>query len=61
MICQWFGLKITGTICQWFVLKIAGMISPDLTSKPVVEDWRVFRFGLKTGSYDLVICDSKSP
>jgi hypothetical protein len=20
-VCQWFGLKITGTVCQWFVLK----------------------------------------
>jgi hypothetical protein len=26
MVCQWFGLKTTGTVCQWFDLKITGTI-----------------------------------
>jgi hypothetical protein len=35
MVCQWFGLKTTGTVCQWFGLKTTRTISPDLASKSV--------------------------
>jgi hypothetical protein len=48
MVCQLFGIKITGTICQsfylktigmicqWFDFKSTGMVSSSLASKPVV-------------------------
>jgi hypothetical protein len=34
-VCQWFGLKTTGMVCQWFGLKTIGMVSPGLASKPM--------------------------
>jgi hypothetical protein len=53
MVCQWFGLKNTGTVyqwfdlkttetvCQWFDLKTTRMVSPGLASKPVVEGFLI--------------------
>jgi hypothetical protein len=35
MVCQWFGLKITGMVCQWFGLKTTEIVFSGLTSKPV--------------------------
>jgi hypothetical protein len=35
MVCQWFGLKTTGTVCQWFGFKTIGMVFSGLSSKPV--------------------------
>jgi hypothetical protein len=34
-------LKTTGTVCQWFDLKITGTVSPGLVSEPVVEGFPV--------------------
>jgi hypothetical protein len=42
MVCQWFGLKTTGTVFSGLALKPVAMIFFDLTSKPVAQ---VFRFG----------------
>jgi hypothetical protein len=36
MVCQWFGLKITGTVYEWFGLKTTQTVSPYLASKSVV-------------------------
>jgi hypothetical protein len=36
MVCQWFSLKITGTVCQCFDLKTTGTVFSGLTSKLAV-------------------------
>jgi hypothetical protein len=35
-VCQWFGLKTTGTVCKWFGLKTNQTVFSGLASKPVV-------------------------
>jgi hypothetical protein len=65
-----FNIKIRGDGFLRFDLKISGDISPSLPLKPVMgfliesqnQDGGGFLgLGLKTGSYGLVICSSKSP
>jgi hypothetical protein len=42
MVCQWFGLKTTGTVFSGLSSKPMVTVSPDLASKPVA---RVSQFG----------------
>jgi hypothetical protein len=57
------------TVCQWFGLKTTGTVFSALTSKPVViflikrqnqGGGGFLSLGLKTDNYDLVILASKS-
>jgi hypothetical protein len=68
-ICQWFGLKTTGTVFSGLASKPVMKVSPSLASKPIVG--LLFKpqnkgggefpgFDIKIGSYGLVIWDSKS-
>jgi hypothetical protein len=41
-VCQWFGLKTTGTFCQWFGLKTTRAVFSDLASKPVATVFSSF-------------------
>jgi hypothetical protein len=70
MVCQWFGLKTTGTVFSGLASKPVATVSPGLASKPVagflVEHQNSGGggfpgLGLKTDSYGLVIWASKSP
>jgi hypothetical protein len=51
MICQWFGLKITGTVFSGLASKPVATVSPSLASKPVATGFpvepqnRQLRFG----------------
>jgi hypothetical protein len=47
MVCQWFDLKITGTIFSGLTSKLVAMVFSGLTSKSVMTIF--FWFGLKTG------------
>jgi hypothetical protein len=69
-VCEWFGLKTTQTVFFGLVSKPMVTISPSLVSKLVVSflvepqnqcGGGLSGLGLKTGSYGLVICASKSP
>jgi hypothetical protein len=69
-VCEWFGLKTTQTVFFGLASKPIATISPSLVSKSVVGflvepqnqgGGEFSGFGLKTGSYGLVICASKSP
>jgi hypothetical protein len=64
MVCQWFGLKTTGTVFSALASKSVVNVFSGLTSKPVVgllvepqnQGGRgFFGLGLKTGSFSLVI------
>jgi hypothetical protein len=64
MVCEWFGLKTTGTVFSDLASKLVATVFSGLTSKPVAivssglaskPVARVFGLGLKTGSYGLVI------
>jgi hypothetical protein len=70
MVCEWFGLKTTQTVFFGLTSKPIATISPSLVSKSVVGflvepqnqgGGGFSSLGLKTGSYGLVICASKSP
>jgi hypothetical protein len=41
-VCQWFGLKTTGTIFFGLTSKPVATVSPGLASKPVVEGFPVW-------------------
>jgi hypothetical protein len=41
MICQWFGLKITGMIFSGLASKPMATVSPSLASKPVATGFPV--------------------
>jgi hypothetical protein len=93
MVCQWFGLKTTGTVFSSLASKLVATVFSDLALKPVVTIFCSLAtklvatvspslaskpmvgflvepknqcgggfsdLGLKTGSYGLVIWDSKS-
>jgi hypothetical protein len=63
--------KPRSTVCQWFGLKTTGTVFSGLASKPVMMVFLQFglriggdgfsRFDLKIGNYGLVIWASKSP
>jgi hypothetical protein len=37
MVCQWFGIKTTGTVFSSLVSKLVAMVSSGLASKPVAQ------------------------
>jgi hypothetical protein len=41
-VCQWFGLKTTGTVSPGLVSKPVATVSPDFASKLVVEGFPVW-------------------
>jgi hypothetical protein len=64
MVCQWFGLKTTGTVFSGLASKSVAAVSPDLALKSVLGFLVEHRnqggggfpdLGLKTDSYSLVI------
>jgi hypothetical protein len=64
MICQWFGLKTTGTVFSGLASNLVATVSPCLTSKPVLgflvepqnQGGEAFLgLGLKISSYGSVI------
>jgi hypothetical protein len=68
MVCQWFGIKITGTISPdlaskpvatispGLISKPDASVSPSLTSKPVATGFPIWA---STDGYSLVIWASK--
>jgi hypothetical protein len=70
MVSEWFDLKTTRSVFAGLASKLVATVSPGLTSKLVVgflvepqnQGGGGFPdFGLKTGSFGLVIWASKSP
>jgi hypothetical protein len=59
MVCQWIGLKTTGTVFSSLASKPVAMVFSDLASKLVAMVSP--GLGLKIGSYGLVTCALKSP
>jgi hypothetical protein len=42
MVCQWFGVKTTGTVFSDLSSKLVATVSPGLASKSVVEGFSVW-------------------